>query len=78
MLIVEAFDGCKVLLDHLDTYKSLIQLDNRLDEIMCRAFPTTLKGSARQWFANFTLASINFFAELIEFFISHFIGKNRH
>ena len=42
MLIVEAFDGYKVPLGHLDNYKSLMKLHNIPDEIMCRVFPTTL------------------------------------
>ena len=45
---------------------------------MCRAFPTTLKSSARQWFANLPLASIANFGELSKSFVSHFIGGRRH
>ena len=45
---METFDGKKDPLDHLETYKTLMQLHNVPDEIMCRVFPTTLKGSARQ------------------------------
>ena len=34
-------------LDHLESFKTLMYLQGVPDEIMCRAFPTTLKGSAR-------------------------------
>jgi hypothetical protein len=55
-----------------------MQLHNISDEIMCRAFPTTLKGSARQWFSSLASASISTFAELSKSFVSHFIGGRRH
>ena len=74
MPTVEIFDGTKDPLDHLDTYKSLMQLHNVFDEIMCRAFFTTLKGSARQWFAKVMPSSIHSFAELSKSFVSHCIG----
>ena len=48
MPLVETFDGKKDPLDHLETYKTLMQLHNVPDEIICMAFPTTLKGSSRQ------------------------------
>ena len=48
------------------------------DEIMCRAFPTTLKGPARIWFSGLTPNSINTFKELSAQFTSHFIGGHRY
>ena len=44
---VENYDGYKDPLDHLESFKTLMHLQGVPDEIMCRAFPTTLKGSAR-------------------------------
>ena len=44
---VEAYDGSKDPLDHLEYFKTLMHLQGVADEIMCRAFPTTLKGLAR-------------------------------
>lgn len=46
---VEAYDGSKDPLDHLESFKSLMHLQGVPNEIMCRAFPTTLKGPARVW-----------------------------
>ncbi|XP_050259035.1 uncharacterized protein LOC126704036 [Quercus robur] len=48
------------------------------DEIMCRAFPTTLKGSARIWFNRLTPNSIGTFKELSAQFASHFIRGHRY
>ena len=75
---METFDGRKDPLDHLKTYKTMMQLHNIADEVMCRAFPTTLKGSARQWFSSLAPASIATFEELSRSFVSHFIGGRRH
>jgi len=43
---VEAYDGLRDPLDHLESFKTLMHLQGVPDEIMCRAFPTTLKGPA--------------------------------
>ena len=47
MLHIDSYDGVKDPLDHLETFKTLMYLQGVVDEIMCRAFPTTLKGAAR-------------------------------
>ena len=44
---VESYDGVKDPLDHLETFKTLMHLQGVPDEIMCRAFPITLRGAAR-------------------------------
>ena len=44
---IESYDEVKDPLDHLETFKTLMHLQGVPDEIMCRAFPTTLKGPAR-------------------------------
>ena len=61
---IESYDGVKDPLDHLETFKTLMHLQGVPDEIMCRAFPTTLKGPARVWFSRLTPSSINTFKEL--------------
>ena len=47
MLQIDSYNGVKDPLDHLETFKTLMHLQEVVDEIMCRAFPTTLKGVAR-------------------------------
>ena len=47
-------------------------------EVMCRAFPTTLKGAARVWFSKIPLGTIANFEQLSKGFIRHFIGGQRH
>ena len=58
MLQVESYDESKDPLNHLESFKTLMHLQGVVNEIMCKAFPTTLKGPARIWFSKLTLNSI--------------------
>ena len=55
-----------------------MHLQRVADEIIYRAFPTTLKGPARIWFSRLTPNSISTFKELSTQFASHFIGGHRY
>ena len=48
---INSYDRVKGPLDHLETFKTLMHLQGVVEEIMCRAFPKTLKGVARIWFS---------------------------
>ena len=61
---VETYDESKDPLDHLKSFRTLMHLQGVVDEIMCRAFPATLKGLARIWFSKLTPNSIGTFKEL--------------
>ena len=41
---LNSYDGTRDLCDHITTFKTTMHLQRVPDEIMCRAFPTTLKG----------------------------------
>ena len=43
---VEALDGVRDPVDHLNTYKNQMELHGYQDPVRCRAFAITLKGSA--------------------------------
>ncbi|XP_065620354.1 uncharacterized protein LOC136063635 [Quercus suber] len=75
---IESYDRVKDPLDHLETFKTLMHLQGVPDEIMYRAFPTTLKGPARIWFSWLTPNSISTFKELSAQFTSHFIGGHKY
>ena len=64
MLQLESYDGAKDPLDHLKSFKTLMHLQRVADEIMCKAFPTTLKGILRIWFSRLTPNSISTFKDL--------------
>ena len=44
---LDSYDGTRDHFDHIATFNTTMHLQGVLDEIMCRAFPTTLKGPAR-------------------------------
>ena len=48
------------------------------DEIMCRAFLTTLKGLARVWFSKIPPNLVSSFEKLSKLFVNNFIGGQRH
>ena len=75
---VENYDGNKDPLDHLESFRTLMYLQGVPDEILCIAFPTTLKGPTRIWFSRLTLNSISTFKELSAQFASHFIEGHRY
>ena len=70
---MEAFDGVKDPVDHLNTYKNQMELHGYQDPVRCRAFAITLKGLALAWFNRLPPSSISSFRELSIAFVSHFI-----
>ena len=70
---VEAFDGARDPVDHLNTYKNQMELHGYQDPLLCRAFAITLKGPALAWFNRLPPSSISSFRELSIAFVSHFI-----
>ena len=54
---LDSYDGTRDPFDHIATFKTTMVPD----EIMCRAFPTTLKGLARVWFSKIPPQFCKFF-----------------
>ena len=48
------------------------------NKIMCRVFPTTLKGPVKVWLNKLTPNTVSTFKELNGHFITHFIGGQRY
>ena len=61
---IESYDEAKNPLDHLESFKTMMQLKGVADEIMCRAFPTILRGPARIWFSRLIPNSMSTFKDL--------------
>ena len=74
---LKPFDGLKDILDHLNTFKMTLGLQQPFDEILCRSFPTTLKGVAKEWFTRLPTSSIDNFKQLGSSFLHHFVGRQR-
>ena len=75
---VEAFDGAKDPVDHLNTYKNQMELHGYQDPVRCRAFAITLKSPAMAWFNRIPPSTISSFRELSIAFVSHFIGARTY
>ena len=75
---LDSYDGTHDPFDHIATFKTTMYLQGVLDEIMCKAFPTTLKGPARVWFSKIPPNSVSSFEELSKSFVNNFIGGQRH
>ena len=75
---IEAFDGMKNPVDHLNTYKNQMELYGYQDLVRCRAFAITLKGPTLAWFNRLPPSSVSSFRELSIAFVSHFIGSRTY
>ena len=75
---LKVYDGTKDPLDHIEAFKTILSLQQTLDEVICKTFPTTLRGVARVWFSKLPAASIANFDQLSDSFICHFIGGQCH
>ena len=73
---LDSYDGTRNPFDHIATFKTTMHLQGVPDEIIFRAFPTTLKGLARVWFSKIPLNTVSSFEELSKLFVNNFIrGK---
>ena len=75
---LDSYDGTPDPFDHIATFKTTMHLQGVPDEIMCRAFLTTLKGLARVWFSKIPPNTVSSFEELSKLFVNNFIGGQRH
>ena len=78
MSSLDSYDGMHHPFDHITTFKTTMHLQGILDEVMYRAFPTTLKGSTRVWFSKIPPNLVIPFEELSKLFVNNFIGGQRH
>ena len=75
---LDLYNGTRNPCDHIATFKTTMHLQGVPNEIMCRAFPTTLKGPTQVWFSKISPNTVGSFEELSKLFINNFIGGQRH
>ena len=75
---LDSYDGTHDPFDHIATFKTTMHLQGVPDEIIYRAFPTTLKGLAQVWFSKIPQSTVGSFKELSKLFVNNFIGWQRH
>ena len=75
---LDSYNGTWDPYDHITTFKKTMHFQGVLDEIMCRVFPTTLKGLVRVWFRKLPPNTINSCKELSKLFVNNFVKWQRH
>ena len=75
---LDSYDGTCDPFDHIATFKTTMHLQGVSYEIMCRVFPTTLKGPVPVWFSKIPPNIVNSFEDLSKLFVNNFIGGQRH
>ena len=75
---LDSYDGTRDPFDHIATFKTMMYLQGVPNEIMCRAFPTTLKVPIRVWFSKIPPNTESSFEELSKLFVNNFIRGQSH
>lgn len=57
----EVYDSMKDPLDHVGAFKTILDLQQALDQVKCRSFLATLRGAAREWFSKLPMGLIDNF-----------------
>ena len=73
MPTLDSYDRIRDPCNHIAMFKTTMLLQGVSDKIICRAFPTTLKGLARVWFSKLPPNTITSFQELSKLFVNNFV-----
>ena len=72
------YDGSSDPYVHMLHFNQAMILNAGNDRLLCKVFPTSLKGPALAWFHKFPRRSINSFRELWAAFVSQYLYSVRH
>ncbi|GKU89479.1 hypothetical protein SLEP1_g3611 [Rubroshorea leprosula] len=72
---LETYDGTKDPDDHLHAFYSCMQAQNASDALMCKIFPSTLRGNARTWYYSLPPWSISSYTEMASAFAIKFSSR---
>jgi hypothetical protein len=70
---IQTYTGVEDPAEHLDNYKTHMDLQGTPQELACRAFLLTLSGSAQDWFRKLLPGSITSFEDLRQKFVTQFL-----
>jgi len=74
----DKYDGTTDPGEHVDAYVTQVSLYIAEDALLCRVFPTSLKGVAFSWFARLPTHSIECFDTLVKKFGAQFATSRPH
>ena len=72
---IKAYNRKTDPLDHIETYRTWMNVRRASANLKCQAFPFTLTGATRQWFRSLKLGTIDSFDQLKREFLGRFIGS---
>ncbi|GKV50679.1 hypothetical protein SLEP1_g57376 [Rubroshorea leprosula] len=72
---LETYDGTKDPDDHPHAFYSCMQAQNASDALMCKIFPSTLRGNARTWYYSLPPKSISSYTEMTSAFATKFSSR---
>ena len=72
------YDGSSDPYDHMLHFNQAMILNAGDNRLLCKVFPTSLKGPALAWFHKLPQRSINLFSELWVAFVSQYLCSIRH
>nr|KYP56539.1 hypothetical protein KK1_002780 [Cajanus cajan] len=77
-LHLDRYDGTTDPDEHIDLYTTQVNLYTNSDAILCRVFPTSLKGAALHWYTQLPAESIDSFNTLIRRFTAQYATSRPH
>jgi len=74
----DQYDGSTDPDEHMDAYTTHLSVYTSDDAVLCRVFPTSLKGATLNWFTKLSPNSIDSFATLVVKFETQFATSRPH
>ncbi|XP_050214325.1 uncharacterized protein LOC126665542 [Mercurialis annua] len=71
---LESYDGTGCPKSHVHKFQAVINVQTNLDHVLCKLFPTTLKGLAQEWYQSLKPGSIQTFKQFSGLFQARFVA----